>query len=254
MSLVPRLAARAQLPVSLVSFSKADDPDTRQVALTDLETLVRALDEKTLPVFLKVFSDVHLERRKPAGKAALMRFVGTAITLQPELLAPLLKRLTKLCIKRLADADGHVRDDAAASLASCVLQACTNGGPETLATVLPGLLHTLGATFAESSRAACGSAVALGELVRVLGPSCHPETFLPVWGYLKPALEQPDHMAKPFVMKCVAALVTTLGVHLRPILAEVLACLLTELQNSEWVMRKAALETVVVHIPLVAWW
>jgi hypothetical protein len=36
------------------------------------------------------------------------------------------------------------------------------------------------------------------------------------------------------------------GVYLRPILAEVLACILTELQNSEWIMRKAALETVMV--------
>jgi hypothetical protein len=65
-----------------VSFSKTDDPDTRQVALTDLEALVRTLDDRTMPVFLKVFSDVHIERRKPAGKAAIMRFLCTATSVQ----------------------------------------------------------------------------------------------------------------------------------------------------------------------------
>jgi hypothetical protein len=89
------------------------------------------------------------------------------------------------------------------------MQLCVH--PENVASVLPGVLHQLGGSVAESSRVGCGAACALAEMVRIIGPTCHPETFLPVWTYLKPALEQPEHMAKPFVMKCVASLVSTLG-------------------------------------------
>jgi hypothetical protein len=197
----------------LTAFSKTDDPDTRQVALTDLEALVRQLEEKTIGVFLKVFSDVHLERRKPAGKAALMRFLGQAMGLKPDLFAPHFRKFSKLCIKRLGDATDAVRDDAASALATCVLQVCVH--PENVATLLPSLVAQLGAMLTESNRAAGGAACALGELVRLLGPSCHPETFLPVWTYLRPALEQPDHVAKPFVMKCVSTLVSILGMFCR---------------------------------------
>jgi citrate lyase beta subunit len=48
--------------------------------LADLEDAVRKAEPAALQHLLKLFSDANIDRRKPAGRAALMRFISLIAT------------------------------------------------------------------------------------------------------------------------------------------------------------------------------
>jgi hypothetical protein len=96
LSRAPAPAAAAFEQRVLSAFGKLDDGDTRTAGLGELEDMMRKAEPSnsnnsngsigsvggTLGAFLKLLSDANVERRKPAGRAALMRFVALVATKQ----------------------------------------------------------------------------------------------------------------------------------------------------------------------------
>ncbi len=97
LSRAPAPAAAAFEQRVLSAFGKLDDGDTRTAGLAELEEIMRKAEPSnsnngsnngigsvggTLGALLKLLSDANVERRKPAGRAALMRFVALAATKQ----------------------------------------------------------------------------------------------------------------------------------------------------------------------------
>ncbi len=96
LSRAPAPAAAAFEQRVLSAFGKLDDGDTRTAGLAELEEIMRRAEPSnsngsnqgvgsvggTLGALLKLLSDANVERRKPAGRAALMRFVALAAAKQ----------------------------------------------------------------------------------------------------------------------------------------------------------------------------
>lgn len=141
-----------------------------------------------------------------------------------------------------------------------------------------------GISDASGTKHSMAAAQALTEVIYMVGGACSSDSseqvrrpavcmlpaslWLTVWPSLRAALDQAAHPAKPAVLACATSLASVLGTccrydischctqlgtfacisgtEVRPILAELLASTLTELQNTDWMARKAAVETLVV--------
>ena len=89
--------------------------------LADLEDALRKAEPHTLQHLLKLLSDANIDRRKPAGRAALMRFIALASSKHADALAASFKRLSRIAFARLKDTEAAVRENAAIALATCTL-------------------------------------------------------------------------------------------------------------------------------------
>ncbi|KAK8961071.1 Microtubule-associated protein TORTIFOLIA1 [Platanthera guangdongensis] len=242
----------------LSSLSKLSDRDTHQIAVDDLEKIIRSLPADGFPMLLSsLLHDPVPSPGDPSGarsspvvaRRESIRLLSLLCTLYPDAAAAQLPKIIALIVCRLKDpiADSSLRDacrDAAGSLAELYLRSETEGGHTVAASPVAGLfLKPLLEVMGEQSKMVqAGAAMCLAKVVEGGGRGGF-TAFQRLCPRICKIIGAQSFLAKGSLLSVISNLAQVGAIssqNMPTVLQNVRECL----DNTDWSTRKAAADTL----------
>ncbi|XP_073005875.1 microtubule-associated protein TORTIFOLIA1 [Typha latifolia] len=255
----------------LAALSKLSDRDTQQIAIDDLEKIIRTLPADGVPMLLNSLiadppaPDPSSKHPPLAVRRESLRLLAVLCALHPDAAATHLPKIVAHFVRRLKDpaSDSSVRDacrDAAGSLSALYLRpiavaaACGDGGGGS-SPVVTLFVKPLFETMGEQNKAAqAGAAMCLAKVVecagaRESGEGGHGSAGSSMFSRLCPRickmLGGQSFLAKGALLSVISSLAQVGAIsqqHMQQVLQSIHDCL----ESNDWATRKAAADTLCV--------
>ncbi|XP_051135310.1 microtubule-associated protein TORTIFOLIA1-like isoform X2 [Andrographis paniculata] len=226
----------------LTSLNKLADRDTHQIAVEDLESIIQSLSNDGISMVLNCLHDA-VNDPKPAVKKEGVRLLAFLCNAHTDPAASHLTKIIANIVRRLKDADSHVREacrDAIGSLAGLYLKG-GNGGDGVVSLFMKPLFEVM----SENNKTAqSGGALCWAKMVEC---AADPPliTFQKLCSRVCKYLNSSNFMAKASMLQVVSSLSQVGAItpqNLEPMLQSIHGCL----RSSDWATRKAAADTLSV--------
>ncbi|KAG1347324.1 putative Microtubule-associated protein TORTIFOLIA1 [Cocos nucifera] len=261
----------------LSALSKLSDRDTHQIAVDDLEKIIRTLPSDGVPMLLNSLlhdpsphTDTNSRQINIVGRRESIRLLALLCSFHPDHASAHLPKIIAHLVRRLKDpaSDSSVRDacrDAAGSLAALYLRPSTAANPEDTSTAASGggssspvvslFVKPLFEAMGEQNKAVqAGAAMCLAKVVECAGGGGHGEGRRSAMGgaafqRLCPRICKlfggQSFLAKGALLSVVSSL-AQVGALIPQNMQQVLQSVRECLENSDWATRKAAADTLSV--------
>ncbi|KAH7675630.1 Armadillo-like helical-containing protein [Dioscorea alata] len=241
----------------LSSLSKLSDRDTHQIAIDDLEKIIRTIPPDGVPTLLHSLlhdPSAGATDSKPAPAVARrepLRLLALLCAAHPDAASSHLPKIVSHIARRLKDpsSDSSVRDacrDAAGSLAALYIRPSSGGDDAAGSPVVAMFVRPLLEAMGEQNKAVqAGAAACLAKIVESAGAAAGGAAFQKLCPRICKSLSGQSFLAKGALLSVVSSLAqigTVTPQNIQPILQSIRDCL----ENSDWATRKAAADTLCV--------
>lgn len=234
----------------LSALSKLADRDTHQIALEELEKIVRGLSPEGVSICLSCLYDTDCEQKSVVRRECVKLF-GTIANVHGDGIALHLTKIISNIVKRIKDPDSNVRD-------TC---------PETMGIFAAQYLSANSTVRDNGDQSGSGSAVALftkplfevmneqNKNIQTCAAACLAKVIenakdppLVAFQHLCPRickyLSNPTFLAKSALLSVIASL-AQVGSVSQEYLSILMPCIHESLESSDWATRKAAADTLI---------
>ncbi|KVH99125.1 Armadillo-like helical [Cynara cardunculus var. scolymus] len=225
----------------LTSLSRLADRDTHQIAVEDLETIIKTLSPDGISMILNSLFDAinDTTTNKPAVKKESIRLLAFLAATHTDSAATHLPKIIGNILKRLKDSDSGVKDacrEAIGQLSFLYLKG--ENGDNNIGSVVSLFVKPLFDAMNEQHKGVQGgAAMCMAKMVEMA--SDHPPllAFQKLNGRICKFLNSPNFLANAALLPVVGAIS---GQVLEPLLQSIHECL----KSSDWTTRKAAADTL----------
>ncbi|MQM15936.1 hypothetical protein Taro_048887 [Colocasia esculenta] len=248
----------------LAALSKLSDRDTHQIAIDDLEKIIRALPSDGVPMLLSSLLhdppsvDPSSRLAPTTARRECLRLLALLCSTHPEAAAAHLPKIISHVVRRVKDSssDTSVRDacrDAAGSLSSLYLRTSGNPPSENYASVVSLFVKPLFEAMGEQNKnVQAGAAACLAKVVECAGSdeggehsSSAATSFLKLCPRICKFLAGQSFLAKGALLSVVSSL-SQVGAITPQSMPSLLQSIRECLENSDWATRKSAADTLCV--------
>nr|XP_043606546.1 microtubule-associated protein TORTIFOLIA1 isoform X2 [Erigeron canadensis] len=232
----------------LNSLSRLSDRDTHEIAVEDLETVIKTASSDTLSLVLNtLFESINeTTTNTPPVKKEAIRLLSFICTCHTELAAAHLKKIITNIVKRLKDSDSGVKDSCCESIGqlSCLyLKGLKEKENANIGSIVLLFVKPLFDSMNEQNKSVqSGAAMCLGKMIDMASDP-------PVLNFQKLCtkickfLNSPNFLANSALLPVVSSLCQVGAIApqaLDPLLQSIHDCL----SSSDWTTRKAAADTL----------
>ncbi|CAJ1975216.1 unnamed protein product [Sphenostylis stenocarpa] len=220
----------------LACLTKLSDRDTQSAGATELESIARSLDPRSVPLFLSCIHSTDASDKTPVRKQCV-HLVATLSHAHGDTLSPFLSRILANLVRRLRDPDSSVRAACAESVGA--LSARVTRQP--FSSFLKPLAEALFTEQDPNSQAA--AALCLASAVDGASDP-DPARLARLLPRFEKLLKSKVFRAKPALLVLVGSVVEARGASSRGALRNLVPCLVEALGSVDWATRKGAAEVL----------
>ncbi|CAL0325381.1 unnamed protein product [Lupinus luteus] len=219
-------------------LTKLSDRDTHSLAVTELESIARNLNQTTVPLFLSciLFTD---SSDKSLVRKQCVNLLGFLAETHGIMLSPHLSKILAAVVRRLRDPDSSVRS-ACVNSVSALSRYVTKQPFSTFLKPLSEALFTEQDQNSQLGAALCFASAIDG------APDPDPARLTKLLPRLQKLLKRDAFKAKPAVITLIGSIIEAGGASNHAILKNLVPCLMESLSSTDWAARKAAAEALAV--------
>ncbi|XP_019464835.1 PREDICTED: microtubule-associated protein TORTIFOLIA1-like isoform X2 [Lupinus angustifolius] len=219
-------------------LTKLSDRDTHSLAVAELESIARNLNQTTVPSFLSCILSTDSSDKSLVRKQCV-NLLGFLAETHGNMLSPHLSKILNAVVRRLRDPDSSVRS-ACVNSVSALSRYVTKQPFSTFLKPLSEALFTEQDQNSQLGAALCFASAIDG------APAPEPAKLAKLLPRLEKLLKRDAFKAKPAVITLIGSIVEAGGASNHAILKNLVPCLVESLSSSDWAARKAAAEALVV--------